>query len=239
MSDLRAGPDDIVVMVSGAFAEAYLLLSREFAHATGHGFFTAATKMGSGSASIPSRLAAGERVDLVIVASSALDKLMDDGLVRRGSRTDLARSRIAMAVRAGAPAPDISTLDALKQSLLAAKSVACSHSVSGEYLIGELFPQLGLAEEMRSKTRMAQGESVAAVVARGDAEIGFQQVSELRNATGVRMVGVLPEGAQQVTVFSAGIGAKAKHVEAAEAFVLFLISTAARLAMMETGLELA
>jgi molybdate transport system substrate-binding protein len=233
----RAPGEDIVVMTSGAFTAAYILLADIFAAASGHRFITAATKMGVGSASIPSRLAAGEAVDIVIVASHALEQLSADGRIVRGSRVDLARSNIAMAVPRGASWPDISSVEALKRTLSSAKSVACSRSVSGGYLVEELFPSLGLANEMRGKVRMVEGESVGAVLARGDAEMGFQQVSELRTVPGVEIVGLLPGETQRVTVFSAGIAMTSQHSDAARAFLVFLSSPTARKAIEETGLE--
>jgi molybdate transport system substrate-binding protein len=233
----RASAEDIVVMTSGAFTAAYLSLADTFARSTGNRFVTATTTMGVGSESIPSRLAAGESVDLVIVASDALEQLTTDGRIVRGSRVDLGRSSIAMAVRQGAARPDISSVDALKRTLLAAKSVAYSASVSGDYLVQELFPRLGIADQMRGKTQRIERERVGAVVARGEAEIGFQQVSELRPIAGIEIVGLLPGDAQRVTVFSAGVAVTSKHPDAARAFLAFLVSPSAQGVIADTGLE--
>lgn len=233
--DLAA--DDIVVMTSGAFTEAYLSLSKSFASSSGHAFTTAATAMGTGADSIPSRLAAGEPVDLVIVAADALDRLMADGIIVRGSRRDLARSSIALAVRRGAPKPDISSVDALKRTLLTARSVAVSGSVSGDYLIEELFPRLGIAGEMKPKTQRILRERVGAVVARGEAELGFQQLSELKAMAELDVVGLLPGDTQRATIFAAGIARTAKHPETARAFVDYLLSPSARPVIEEAGLE--
>jgi molybdate transport system substrate-binding protein len=224
-------------MTSGAFTAAYLSLSETFAKSSGHTFVTATTTMGVGSESIPSRLAAGESVDIVIVASDALEQLTADGRIVRGSRLDLARSSIAMAVRKGAPRPDISSVEALKRTLLSAKSVAYSASVSGDYLVRELFPRLGIADQMRGKAQRIERERVGAVVARGDAEIGFQQVSELRPIPDIEIVGLLPGDTQRVTVFSAGIAESSKHPDAARAFLAFLVSPAAQQVIESTGLE--
>lgn len=145
----EACADDVVVMTSGAFTAAYLEPAKEFERTTKHRLVTAATSMGTGADSIPSRLARGESVDVVIVAADTLDALMREGLVVAGSRVDLARSSIGMAVRAGARKPDITSVEGLKRTLLEAKSVAYSASVSGDYLVGELFPRLGIADQLK------------------------------------------------------------------------------------------
>src|SRR5262245_10960039 len=216
--------DDIVVMTSGAFTAAYLELIPAYTHATKHKLVTATTAMGTGVESIPSRLQRGDAADVVIVAGDALDELIRAGSVVAGSRVDLARSSIGMAVRAGAPKPDISSVEALKRTLLAAKSVAYSASVSGDYLTGELFPRLGIADELKATGRRIERERVGNIVARGEAEIGFQQISELRPIAGIEVVGPLPPEVQRVTVFAAGVVAHAKYPDAARAFIRFLAS---------------
>src|SRR5207253_5823797 len=142
------------------------------------------------------------------------------------SRVDLIRSRIGMAVRAGAPKPDISSIDALKQVLLRARSVAVSSSASGVYLSTELFERMGIAAQMKGKIKVSE-EAVGPLVARGEAEIGFQQISELLPIAGIDYVGPLPAGAQRETVFSAGIVSGAHSPDAARALVKFLASPAA------------
>jgi molybdate transport system substrate-binding protein len=230
--------DDIVVMTSGAFTAAYLELVPTYEQSTTYKLVTAATAMGTGAESIPSRLQRRERADVVIVAAEALDDLIKAGSVLAGSRVDLARSSIGMAVRAGAPKPDISSVEALKRTLLAAKSVAYSASVSGDYLSKELFPRLGVADELKVTGRRIERERVGAVVARGEAEIGFQQISELRPVAGIEVVGPLPPEVQRVTVFAAGVAAHARYPEAARAFIQFLVSAAAADVIAKTGLEL-
>ena len=168
---------------------------------------------------------------------AALDALIKDGRVLAGSKLPLARSGIGMAVRAGAPKPDISSVDALKRTLLEAKSIAYSASVSGLYLSTELFQRLGIADQVAAKSRRVERERVGAVVARGEAEIGFQQVSELLPIQGIDYVGPLPPEVQRVSVFSAGVAAGAKHSDAARAFIRFLASPDAARAIAKSGLE--
>jgi len=198
-----ASADDIRVMTSGAFTAAYLALVPQFERGKRGPVDHAATTMGTGSDSIPSRLARGEAVDIVIVADAALTELIEQGYVIAGSRVELARSSIGVAVRAGAPKPDISSVDALRHTLLRATSIAYSASVSGTYLSQEMFQHLGIADQVLSKSRRIDRERVGAVVARGEAEIGFQQISELLPEPGIDYVGPLPAEVQRVTVFSA------------------------------------
>ena len=147
------------------------------------------------------------------------------------------RSEIGMAVKAGAPKPDISTVDALKRTLLAAKSIAYSDSASGVYLSTELFPKLGIADRIKGRTRKIEADPVGGVVAKGEVEIGFQQISELRPVKGIDIVGPLPPGAQRITVFAAGIPVTSKHPEAAQALIQWLASPAAYSAIKKSGLE--
>jgi molybdate transport system substrate-binding protein len=229
---------EIKVMISGGFSAAYHDLIAEFERATGHKLTTSAgASMGGAPDSIPSRLARGEGADVLILAGSAVDNLIKDGKAQAGSRVDLARSLIGMVVRKGAPKPDISTVDALKRTLLDAKSIAYSASASGVYLSTEMFARLGIADEIKHKAKRIESERVAAVVARGDAEIGFQQVSELLPEKGTDYVGPLPPEVQRVTVFSAGIASGSKEPEAGRALIKFLVSPAASAAVTKSGLE--
>lgn len=232
-----AAADEIRVMTSGAFTAAYLELAAEFERRTGHRVITEATSMGVGDTSIPSRLGRGEAIDVVIIASDALDRLIADGRIRAGSRVDLARSAIGMAVRSGAPKPDISTVAALTTTLLAARSIAYSASVSGTYLSTELLQRLGIAEQVLPKSRRIDTERVGAVVARGEAEIGFQQLSELYPIAGLDVVGPLPAEVQRVTIFAAGIGAAAAHPDPATQLVQFLASQEAAPAIRKSALD--
>jgi molybdate transport system substrate-binding protein len=229
---------EIKVVTSGAFTAAYLELVPEYEGATHNKLETEfGPSMGTTHNAIPVRLERGEAIDVVIMAAPALADLINQGKVRADSRVDLVRSKIGMAVKAGAPKPDISTVDALKRTLLAAKSIAYSDSASGVYLASELFPKLGIAEQIKSKTRKIEADPVGGVVASGEFEVGFQQISELRPVKGIDIVGELPPGAQRVTVFAAGIPATSKQPEAAKALIQWLASPAAHGAIKKTGLE--
>ncbi len=228
----------IRVFTSGAFTAAYLEIIPEFERATQNKIVTAyGASMGNAPDSIPMRLQRGEPADVVILAATALDELIKQGKVVPGSRVDLVRSSIGMAVRAGAPKPDISSVEALKRTLLQAKSIAYSASASGVYLSTELFPRLGIADQIVSKSKRIESERVGTVVARGDAEIGFQQISELLPIPGIDYVGPLPPEVQKVTVFSAGVVVGAKEPDAARALIKFLASPAAAPAITKSGLE--
>jgi molybdate transport system substrate-binding protein len=229
---------EIHVLASGGFTATYNDAIPEFERTTGHKVITAyGASMGGAADSIPMRLARGEPADLVIMADTALDELIKQGQVVPGSRVDLVRSVIGMAVRKGATKPDISSVNALVSALLGAKSIAYSASASGTYLSGELFPKLGIAEKIKHKSQRVVSERVGDVVARGDAEIGFQQVSELLPIEGIEYVGPLPEGAQKVTVFSAGITSGAKNSDAAKKLIQYLAAPAVVPAIRKYGLE--
>lgn len=229
---------EITVVTSGAFTAAYMELAPQYEHAT-HNKLVSETgpSMGTTHNAIPMRLERGEAIDVVIMAAPALADLIKQGKVRADSRVDLVQSAIGMAVKAGAPKPDISTLDGLKRTLLAAKSIAYSDSASGVYLATELFPKLGIADQIKGKTKKIEADPVGGVVAKGEAEIGFQQISELRPVKGIEIVGELPPGAQRITVFAAGIPATAKDPGAAKALIQWLASPAVYPTIKKTGLE--
>lgn len=234
---LTANADEIHVASSGGFAAAYRALAPEFEARTGHKLIASwGPSMGETAGAIPKRLERGEPIDVVIMVGDALDKLIAQGKVADAGHKLLANSKIGVAVKSGAAKPDISTIDNLKQALVNAKSIAYSDSASGEYLSKVLFPRLGLGEQLKGKSRMIPAEPVAQVVARGDADLGFQQVSELIPVPGIDFVGTLPDEAQQVTPFSAGVVVGAKQQEAAKALITFLASEEAAPAIRKTGL---
>ncbi len=229
---------EIRVVTSGGFSAAYDQLVPLYEQATGNKVVTErGASIGNAPDSIPSRMARGEQFDIVILADSALDKLIEQGKVQAGSRVDLARSMIGMSVRKGTPKPDISTVDALRQTLLNAKSIAYSASASGTYLSTELFQRLGVADQIKDKAKKIYSERVGAVVLRGDAEIGFQQVSELLPFKELEFVGPLPDEVQQRVFFSAGVATGAPQPEAARQLIRFLAAPAAAAIVRSTGME--
>jgi molybdate transport system substrate-binding protein len=228
---------EIRVMTSGAFASAHAALSPQFARATKNTVVTVTTSTGVGAESIPSRLARGDAADVVILPEANLDALIRKRLVAADSKVPLARSAIGMGVRTGAPKPDIGTVDALTRTLLAAKAIAFSASVSGDYLSTELFPRLGIADQLKARSQRIERERVGAVVARGEAEIGFQQMSELLEVPGVDLVGPLPADAQRITVVAAGIAVGSKNPDGARALIRYFASPEHAAALRTLGLE--
>jgi molybdate transport system substrate-binding protein len=229
---------EVRVMISGGLTAAYNVLVPEFERLTGHKVLTAyGPSMGTTVNAIPIRLERGEPADVLILVGYALGDLVKQGKVVADSRVDLVNAKIGVAVKSGAPKPDISSADALKRALLAAKSVAYSDSASGVYISTEMFQKLGIAEEMKDKAKKIPAVPVAGVVAQGDAEIGFQQFSEMLPVPGVDIVGPLPPELQKITVFSAGIATIAKEPEAGKALIKFLASPAASAAIIRSGLE--
>lgn len=229
---------EIRIMTSGAFTAAYLALIPRLEQLTGKKLVTAATSIGTGENSIPNRLRRRESVDVVIVADTVLRGFIKEGLIVADSYTPLARSAIGMAMRKGAPKPDIGTVDALTSTLLQAQSIAYSASVSGEYLTNELLQRLGIADRVLPKCRRIEGgERVGAVIARGEAEIGFQQISELLPVPGIDHITPLPPEVQKLSIFSAGVAATTSDLDAARAVITFLSSLDASESIKNSGLE--
>ncbi|HMJ43860.1 MAG TPA: substrate-binding domain-containing protein [Pseudolabrys sp.] len=233
-----ASAAEVRVMISGGLTAAYKVLIPEFERATGHSVLTAyGPSMGTTQNAIPVRLERGEPADVLIMVGYALTDLTKQGKVIAESRVDLVKSPIGIAVKSGAPKPDISSADTLKRALLAAKSVAYSDSASGVYVSTEMFAKLGISDEMKDKARKIPATPVGEIVARGDAEIGFQQISELLPVADVDIVGPLPPELQKITVFSAGIATVSKEPDAGKALIKFLASPAASAAIVKSGME--
>lgn len=230
--------NELHVLTSGGFNAAFDVLAAQYTAQTGtriiigHG-----PSMGATANAIPARLARGEAADVVILARSALDALVAQGKVTPGTPVDLALSKIAVAVRQGAPAPDISTPAALRQALIAAPSIAWSDSASGVYIQTTMLDRLGVADIVRPKGRMIPATPVGEIVARGEAQIGFQQLSELKPIKGIRIVGLVPDELQKVTAFSGGIVANSPRQQAARALLDFLSSSRAEAAIRTSGME--
>jgi molybdate transport system substrate-binding protein len=232
---------DIHVMISAGYFGAYSELGPAFERATGHRLVTTrGPSIGDSPESIPTRLARGEVADVVILDGVAADELGRRGFVRAETKVELAGSLIGMVVRTGAAKPDIGSVATFKRALLAATSIAYSDSSSGTYLSTVLFAKLGVADQVAGKSRKVRGppsgEPVAAVVARGEAEIGFQQISELMHVPGITLVGAIPTELQLVTVYAAALTKAAKEPEAAEALIRFLTSPDAAPVILKAGL---
>jgi molybdate transport system substrate-binding protein len=236
-----ASADEVRVMISAGFYGVYAELGPAFERASGHRLITTrGPSMGDSPEAIPTRLARGEIADVVILDGGAADELAKQGFVRAGSKVDLALSQVGMVVRAGAAKPDISSVEAFRRVLLAAQSIGYSDSGSGIYLSTTLFEKLSVADQVARKSRKVRGppsgEPVAAVVARGEVEIGFQQVSELLNVPGVTFVGAIPAELQPGFSFAGAVTTTARHPDAALALLRFLASPEAASTIVKAGL---
>jgi molybdate transport system substrate-binding protein len=228
-----AHAEEIKVLSTLAVEGAYRELVPLFERASGHKVTTTFT----GTLDAQKRIAAGEAYDLIIMAGPAIDDLIKSGKIAPGSRVDLASSGVGVAVRAGAPRPDIHSTEALKRTLLVAKSIGYSSGPSGVYLTG-LFRKLGIADQIQSKLKQtATGVFVGSIIASGEVEMGFQQVSELAHYPGIEYLGPLPADIQNMTVFSSGMQVGAKSVEAAKAWITFLTSPAAAAVFRNKSME--
>ena len=224
---------EIKLFASGALKEAYLELLPDFDKTSGH----SVKVVWSNTTDIRKRVGEGEVADLVILGSDGTDGLITDGKLVAVTRTAFAKSGIYVAVRAGAPRPDISSADALKQALLAAKSVAYSGGASGTYIV-KMLQKLGIYDEVRSKAAVTKpNEPVGGKLVAGEAEIGFHQLSELLPVKGVDIVGPLPAEVQQITVFSGALHSAAKEPDAATALTRFLTAPGAADITKKHGLE--
>lgn len=231
---LTAQAEQLKVMTSGGFTAAYKLLGPQYTEQSGDTLDTLlGPSMGKAPEAIPNRLARGEHADVVIMVGYALDDLIKQGKVDKASRVELADSRIGLVVKEGAAKPAIGTDAELKAVLSKAKSVAYSDSASGVYVEKELFKKLG----MPAKGTMIERVPVAEQVAKGDYEVGLQQVAELLPVPGVTYVGKIPEDVQSVTRFAAGIPVNAEHPAQARALLKFLASPEAQPVVQSTGLD--
>ncbi len=224
---------EIKVLSTQATEQSYRELAPQFERASGHKVTTIFT----GTLDADKRLAAGETYDLLIMSSPSIDEHLKDGKLVAGSRVDLAKSGVAVGVKAGAKKPDISTVDALKKTILAAKSIGYSTGPSG-VIIMRLFEKLGVLDQVKPKLKQTvSGEFVGSILAKGAVEIGFQQVSELSQFEGVDYVGPLPAEVQEYTTFSSGVMKGAKEEEPARALVRFLTSKDAAPVYRKRGME--
>jgi len=238
---LAALAADVHVMISAGFFHVYSQLGPAFEKETGHHLVTVrGPSLGDSPEAIPARLGRGEAADVAILDGASADELARRGLLDPDTKTVLALSQIGMVVKEGAPKPDISTVEALRKALLAAKSIAYSDSGSGTYIRTKMLANMGIADQVAGKARAIRGppsgEPVAAVVARGEAEIGFQQVSELIHVPGVTFVGAIPAQLQPGFTFAGVLARNAREPEAAKALLRFLSSERAAPVVTEAGL---
>jgi molybdate transport system substrate-binding protein len=227
---------EIKVLSAGAMKSIVTELGEAFKQETGHTLQMTFDTVGAQS----KRLSGGEAADVVVLTDVAIDQLEGQGLVVAGSRADIARVGVGVAVREGAPRPDIATPEALKQTLLAAKSLVyvdpARGATSGIHFASVL-QRLGIAEAVKSKTILIPTGFAAEVVARGEAEICVHQISEILPVKGVTLVGPLPRELQKVTIYSGGLAAKAAQPEAARAFLAFLTRPAFKSKLAAAGLD--
>lgn len=225
---------ELKVVTSVGFAAAFQDIQAEFEKATGIKVaVTRGASQGSGPDTIGAQLRRGFPADLVIMSREGLDDLIAEKRIVPGSDVNLGQTPLGLAVRAGAPKPDISTVEAFKRTMLQAKSVTFPGSTTGIYMVKKLFPQLGIASEMAPKTT----STGVAAVAKGDAEMAVQPVSELLHVPGTEFVGTIPKQIQYVSVFSAAIVVGAKDDKAAKKLMDFLTSESAKAAIKKSGME--
>ena len=227
---------EIKVLTAGAFKQVLLALLPDFERTSGHKVTVENDTVGA----LTKRIEGGEAFDLAVLTPKAVDDLAKAGKFAPGSRANLARVGVGVVVKDGTPKPDIGSVAAFKQALLAAKSVAyidpAAGGSSGIYVAG-LLDKLGVASEVKPKAKLIPGGAVAEHVAKGEAELGIHQISEILPVKGVTLVGPLPAEIQNYTVYAAGIGAHAKEGEAAKALLKALTSPAAADVLKSKGME--
>ena len=229
---------DIQVVSSGGFAEAYKALAPAFEKQSGNKLIAGwGPSMGTTKNAIPVRLDRGENIDVVIMVGRSLDDLMAAGKLLPGSKVVLANSPLACAVKQGAKKPDLSTVASFKAALLNAKTIAYSDSASGEYIKNELMDKLKIKDQMAGKARQIPATPVGEIVAKGEAEFGCQQRSELMAVKGIDIIGLIPQEVQLITPFSAAVVSKSKVPDEAKALLNFLSSPENAHVIAETGLE--
>ena len=224
----------VKVIISGGFSAAYREVLPEFERMSGITVTTTTGgSQGNGPNTIGAQLRRGEPADVVIMNRAGLDELIVQGRIVAGTDVDVAQTYLGMAVRAGAPKPDISTVDAFKQTLLRAKSVTFDSSTTGIYLTTKLFPRLGIADELARKSTTTGVTAVAS----GDAEIAVQPVSELLPVKGIDFVGTVPAEVQYVAVFAAAVVAGSKDIERSKQLIAFIASERVTAALKKNGME--
>ena len=229
---------DVIVMISGGFKSTCEALSPAFEQKTGSKLvMVPGPSEGVTHDTIPNRLARGEPDDVLVMVGTALDKLVRQGETVAGSEVNIALSPIGMAVRGGSPVPDISTVAKLRQVLLDARSVAFSDSASGAYIQGTLFKKLGIEQQMHGKAHKIQATPVGEIVARGKADIGFQEVAELLPVKGITFAGRLPQEVELLTRYSAAVAKRSRQPELAKQLVQYISSPDIQPTLEKMGLQ--
>jgi molybdate transport system substrate-binding protein len=232
-----AATAQIQVLISGGFSGPYEQLLPEFQRTTGLKVSTGSgASQGTGPQTIAAQLARGVPADVVILSREGLAELMAAQRIAAGTDVDLARTPLGVAVRAGAPKPDVSTVEAFRQVALGARAIAVPGSTSGIFLAKEVFPRLGIADKVNLKAT-PRGTGAAAMVAAGEADIAVMPVSEIVHAPGIELVGVLAHEIQLNQVFAAAVTASATQREAAQRLIAFLASERAAAAIRSGGME--
>jgi molybdate transport system substrate-binding protein len=230
-------PAQLSVLISGGFAGAYEQLLPEVQRMSGIQVTTGSgASQGSGPQTIAAQLGRGVAADVVILSREGLSELIAANRIATGTDVNLASVPLGVAVRAGGPKPDVSTIHSFKQVLLKAKAIAIPGSTGGIWLTTEVFPRLGIAEEINVKLT-ARGTSATAMVAAGEADIGVMPVSEILHAAGVDFVGTIPPEIQLAQVFSAAVVAGSREIEAAKRLIEFLASARASETIRKSGME--
>jgi molybdate transport system substrate-binding protein len=231
-----AAAAEIKVLTAGAFKQVLLVLVPDFEKQTGHKVIVENDTVGA----LTKRIEGGEVFDLAVLTPAAVNDLSGKGKFVAGSRTNLGQVGVGVVVKEGAPKPDISSVEAFKKALLAAKSVAyidpAAGGSSGIYVAG-LLDKLGVAAEVKPKAKLIPGGAVAEHIARGEAELGIHQISEILPVKGITLVGPLPADIQNYTVYAAGLGANGKESEAAKALLKTLSGPAAADVLKSKGME--
>ena len=226
---------EVKILTAGAMKAVVLELVPIFEKETGH----KAVVDNDTAGGLSKRILGGEAFDLVVVTPGVIDDLTGKGKVAAG-RTVVARVGVGVAVKEGAPLPDISSVEALRRALLAARSVAyidpASGGSSGPFVVG-LFEKLGITSEMKPKTKRKNGGYVADLVASGEAELGLHQISEIMPVKGVRLAGPLPAEIQNYTTYAAGVAADAKQADAARVMIRLLSGPEAADVLKRRGME--
>ncbi|RKE37218.1 molybdate transport system substrate-binding protein [Paraburkholderia sp. BL23I1N1] len=230
---------DVHVLATGALSAAFRELGPGYERQTGdHLIISWGPSYGTSTDALPIRIKNGEAMDVCFMIRPALDEQIRQGKFLPDTRTDLVASRIGVAVQVGMPTPDVSTVETLRSALLAAKSVAFSEGASGTYITETLFPKLGIADQMKGRSVQIKGkELVGTAIERGDAELGLQQISELRAIQGIQYVGPLPQEVQKVSVISAALSTNAQEREGAAALISYLRTPTASAVFEKTGLD--